>query len=734
MNAGVSSSNQESLVLEIDVEKENGILVPIGFIEISDTERIAQTRQKISQEIDEVFLPIEFRFLYSVRGTFLPIGLKQEETFLSKRVWPKAILRVVNAPLLSQQPPSVINPSPTPYGYSAPGQTIPPSYSGFAVPYTKNSSDFSNTGAVNVPFHPLHGLMSNRLPDALSAAEAQRHSLVEGSPGSHSFPMPPSSSLPSAPAESPSPLQPGKSILVGWPNEDVSFQRLFAPTALPSTEFRPRQVSCGSGHTLVAEADGHVFAMGENNMGQLGFRRNSLQHSLQVPVYIDMLSSVRILQVACGANHSLARTDQGRVFAWGSNEFGQIGVKRVVEGTGVGAADDQQVIVSVPVEVRFGLVACPPPVTAIGCGKDFSAALNQEGQMYIWGAGGHGQLGDGKVFNSDKPVRVLRDYTVTTFACGYEHISAATDNRQVLSWGRNGIEGWITSSLLGFFQLMPTPQIVATVPLFVREMAAGGTTDADGHTLVLCSDGSVYGFGRGAEGQLGPQGRSRSDFGYVMSGVEHIACYATYSYAFFPEGRLHRINDGMAFSHPVRSISGNSKFSVAIFGSEPDIEAQGSTSTTPHAVSNQPKDTLPPVIPISPTSTHPFPTSTPNIEPPPLPSTVLSDFVAEGMGVAPLPLPQPQLQPFPSAASASPLSEPIPASPHEHVSPPSLNPSNSTPRDHTAPVAAATPIAATISLDQRQMLPSADGAVISATVLVQDLSLESKAKLDPSAV
>jgi alpha-tubulin suppressor-like RCC1 family protein len=90
-------------------------------------------------------------------------------------------------------------------------------------------------------------------------------------------------------------------------------------------------LACGAQHTLVSTDGGlKVWAFGSNTQGQLGQGNRSMsEEKVRVfPALIQTLSNQKnraILQVAAAANHSLALSNNGEVFSFGSNTFGQLG-------------------------------------------------------------------------------------------------------------------------------------------------------------------------------------------------------------------------------------------------------------------------------------------------------------------------------------------------------------------------------------------------------------------------
>ncbi|KAG2448846.1 hypothetical protein HYH02_006197 [Chlamydomonas schloesseri] len=77
--------------------------------------------------------------------------------------------------------------------------------------------------------------------------------------------------------------------------------------------------------------------------------------------------ALRVVSVACGFRHTLALTDTGDVWAWGSN---------ATQALGLSDFDDRSSPVPVP---------SLPPVTAIAAGS-VSAAICGEGRLFLWGA------------------------------------------------------------------------------------------------------------------------------------------------------------------------------------------------------------------------------------------------------------------------------------------------------------------------------------------------------------
>lgn len=84
------------------------------------------------------------------------------------------------------------------------------------------------------------------------------------------------------------------------------------------------------------------------------------------------------------------------------------------------------------------------PVTfkSVVCGEFSTAAISNKGELYTWGAGGHGRLGHGHTDNVGKPTLVKSVETVAfaQVSVGFNHMLALTDTGWVWAWGA-GLHG-----------------------------------------------------------------------------------------------------------------------------------------------------------------------------------------------------------------------------------------------------------------------------------------------------
>jgi alpha-tubulin suppressor-like RCC1 family protein len=252
-------------------------------------------------------------------------------------------------------------------------------------------------------------------------------------------------------------------------------------------EFIPgwMQVASGTRHTLALDTGGLLYVAGDHSLGQTGNSTNSSQPFFTPFRLFSPGAFITCKDIAAGSLHSLALANNGQLYAWGFNAFGQLGVGS--NSTVLG-----------PTLVRFpaGVTAW----TAIAAGTNHSLALANDGNIYAWGQGFGGVLGNGASTNSPVPQRVIRPVEVTAWlkiAAGANHNLALGNNGKLYAWGL-GNSGQLGN---GTFANFAVPMPVNAPPgVSDWQAIAAGTF----HSLGIGNDGNLYAWGTGLQGQLGP--------------------------------------------------------------------------------------------------------------------------------------------------------------------------------------------------------------------------------------
>ncbi|WP_416517475.1 InlB B-repeat-containing protein [Bifidobacterium asteroides] len=168
-----------------------------------------------------------------------------------------------------------------------------------------------------------------------------------------------------------------------------------ASPADKSKGLKATQVSAGYEHSLALGSDGYAYAWGWNRQGQLGDNTGGYGAYTTVPVHVrdptnptDTSKGLKATQVSAGYAHSLALGSDGYAYAWGNDNYGQLGDNTV----GYGGYTTVPAYVrdpASPADKSKGLKA-----TQVSAGYEHSLAIGAEWNAKAWGNNQYGQLGD----------------------------------------------------------------------------------------------------------------------------------------------------------------------------------------------------------------------------------------------------------------------------------------------------------------------------------------------------
>jgi hypothetical protein len=124
-------------------------------------------------------------------------------------------------------------------------------------------------------------------------------------------------------------------------------------------------VSCGAHYTLVLTSEGDIYGWGFNGCGQTPDRNIAICHP--IPYKMNELISAKFKAISCGALHSLALTEDGRVFGCGFNIFGPL-VQNLSNCCQLKPIETDNILIE-----------------KISCGQRNSLLLSNEGHIYGFG-------------------------------------------------------------------------------------------------------------------------------------------------------------------------------------------------------------------------------------------------------------------------------------------------------------------------------------------------------------
>jgi alpha-tubulin suppressor-like RCC1 family protein len=246
----------------------------------------------------------------------------------------------------------------------------------------------------------------------------------------------------------------------------------FKKVALPPSVKGVKSVAAGWGHTAAVTSDDLVLVFGRpydfanlmqinklnavnKNLGRFvgrftnWFGDSSSDEGLYtMPQIVANLEKVQT--VHCSAGLTLAQTKNGDLFSFGLNRWGQCGVsqKDVAEGKNTAG-----IHVFDPVKVNLS-----GRVKMVDTGLQHCVALLESGEVWTWGKGNRGQLGDGEMESGSTPVRVRfptsllspsgssasergakrsrEEFKIKQIAAGFNHSVALSEEGHVFIWGK----------------------------------------------------------------------------------------------------------------------------------------------------------------------------------------------------------------------------------------------------------------------------------------------------------
>lgn len=258
----------------------------------------------------------------------------------------------------------------------------------------------------------------------------------------------------------------------------------------PKDTVTPLSVSSGTDHTC-ALASGRVFCWGRNVNGQLGIGSYS---SSSVPVAVGgLLSGKEVTALSVGGQHTCA-VAEGKVYCWGDNQNARLGIG-VTGGS-----------YTVPTAVVSTGALSGKTVTDIAAGG-FHTCVIADGDAYCWGSNTYGEIGNnvsGTTVNAPtatlKEAGALQGVTVTRIAAGSSYTCAIAGGKGYC-WGKNSPSGNLGSSAPVSLYAKP----LAINPFGLWNTAADTVTDITAGVDHACAivKGKVYCWGGNTNGQLG---------------------------------------------------------------------------------------------------------------------------------------------------------------------------------------------------------------------------------------
>lgn len=208
------------------------------------------------------------------------------------------------------------------------------------------------------------------------------------------------------------------------------------PSAIPSDSFPENttfvQVAAGDSVSLALTDDGFVYGWGtfRDDKGIFGFsqiRGHEVVSEQSRPVLIKGLKGIK--QITCGENHALALDDKGTVWAWGCGKQDQLG-RRLVGRHLENNLNPQPLALPKKNQVE-----------SVAAGPNHSFAVLKDGTVYSWGLNSHMQTGipysvakDDDIITGPTKVKALSE--IKMMAGGARHSIALNNSGELFSFGQ----------------------------------------------------------------------------------------------------------------------------------------------------------------------------------------------------------------------------------------------------------------------------------------------------------
>ncbi|CAI2385454.1 unnamed protein product [Moneuplotes crassus] len=253
-----------------------------------------------------------------------------------------------------------------------------------------------------------------------------------------------------------------------------------------------RDIQLGYHHSAGISMQGIAYTWGRSTYGQLG--QGAVINQRIPSLLAQPLERVEISEISCGWQHTLAVTVSGYLYSWGLNMNGQLGL---------GDFKDR----NIPTLVEKSLSS---PVDKVSAGHSHSAMIDNNSQLYTWGANPDSRLCKKTTYyklsmrpkDVNKPLKckALENIRIVDVSCGHEH-SLFLDNKGIIYASGDPSKGE-----LGDPYYHPDK---AEQPYFAHYFLTNENDRCikvkagDGFSVFLSCDGSVYTCGQGNYGRLG---------------------------------------------------------------------------------------------------------------------------------------------------------------------------------------------------------------------------------------
>jgi len=269
----------------------------------------------------------------------------------------------------------------------------------------------------------------------------------------------------------------GHPVVISLGTHTVSTSNLTVDPFTPNLPIAFKTVSNGGDHTLAIKTDGSLWAWGRNDFGQLG---DGTTTNINAPVKIG--DDNDWASVSAGDYHSLAIKEDGTLWAWGWNDEGRLGNPQITP----------------PASYSPVQIGTDTNWVYVSAGSEHSLAIKTDGTLWAWGSNIRGQIGNNSTSGNpiDSPFQIMASNNIEPWVSvsgGGLHSLAIKEDGTLWAWGWNQNGQLGDGSVANRFEPVPIGTDTDWASVY-----AGGS-----HSLAIKEDGTLWAWGRNDLGQLG---------------------------------------------------------------------------------------------------------------------------------------------------------------------------------------------------------------------------------------
>lgn len=261
-------------------------------------------------------------------------------------------------------------------------------------------------------------------------------------------------------------------------------------------------LSLGYWHTAAVTSEGRLFTWGFNAGGQLGVGTvEQRENPTDITPLFNLRPNEKIIDVELSHYHSAALTSDGRIFMWGFNGFGTLG-------------DGTNIMKTVPIDITFQFpIGTNDRIIQISLGQFHSSALTAQGRVFMWGSNNRGQLGHDMNVpfvnyrgELNQPTEITHVFNltlgekITSISLGEMHSGAITSKGNIFTWGENEV-GQLGNGV--FEEYQRTPKSILSFLKLMDNEKVDSIHLGDRSTFITTTFGRVLSWGDNANGKLG---------------------------------------------------------------------------------------------------------------------------------------------------------------------------------------------------------------------------------------